>query len=319
MRNNSISVLMSVYNETESQIRESVGSMLTQTYYDFELIVVNDNPKREDVITILNRFNDNRIRFYQNPDNVGLALSMNKAAKLATSNIFARMDADDVAEPMRLETDIKYILKGYDVVFSNYSFIDETSNTINTISAPICHNDKLARSVALEPSIIHHPTTCFTREIFERVGGYRNFPCSQDADMWLRMTEAGASFYYLPQKLLRYRINSQSVSSKRWYKQQLTCNYIYELSLARLSNGQDTFSIENYNKFLERWRISDCEAERKLKKCYYLLSKARMLSDNGRKIEAILLRFWVFIKSPLLRNHYFMQHKKKRLVQMITN
>lgn len=310
-----VSILSSVYNEPESQIRESIESILNQSFRDFELIVINDNPLRDDVKGILDSYADSRIVFYQNPHNVGLAMSMNKAAELAHSNCFARMDADDIAEPLRLEKEIEYIKRGYDVVFSGYAYIDENSNKIESKNAPIYSNDKLNYNVSLDPSIIHHPTTLFTRKIFEEVCGYRNFPCSQDADLWMRMAEVGARFYYIPEILLQYRINSQSVSNKRWYKQQLTCNYIFDLSIERLAKGKDTFSIENYYQYLRQWGVDNPVAESKLRDCYRLLSNSNSLAEKGKRIASLILRIKVFISSSLMRNHYIALKRKEYILR----
>lgn len=305
---------MSVYNEPESQIRESLDSLFRQSFQDFELIIVNDNPKRGDVWDILDSYNDTRIVFYQNPQNVGLAMSMNKAAELAHTDVYARMDADDIAEPERLNTDLKYLQKGYDVVFSGYTYIDENSKIITNKEAPNFSNDKIERNVMLDPSIIHHPTTMFTRMIFEKVGGYRNFPCSQDADLWMRMAETGAKFYYIQDKLLRYRINPQSVSSKRWFKQQLTCNYIFDLSMERLQKGRDSYSIEGYNDYLVKWGISEPEKEKELRQCYKTLSDSSAMAAEGYKVKSLLKKAKVFLRSALLRKHYLSLQKKKRLL-----
>jgi len=310
-----ISVLMSVYNEPESQIRESVESLLCQTFQDFELIVVCDNPQRTDVKDILDSYKNNRILFYQNPKNVGLAMSMNKAAELARCDIFARMDADDIANPNRFETDFSLLNKGYDIVFSDFSVIDESSKVINAKEAPVYTSTNLGIDVMLDPSIIHHPTTMFTRAIFEKAGKYRDFPCSQDSDLWMRMAEAGARFYYIPEKLLRYRINSQSVSRKRWYQQQLTCNYIFDLSIERMQKGGDSFSVEGYNDYLKKWKVNDRDAEDNLRKCYQMLSDASLLAEKGHRVKSIMIKSFVFLKSPLMRKHYLSLQKKKRLLR----
>jgi glycosyltransferase involved in cell wall biosynthesis len=79
-----ISVLMSIYNESENEIKESIESILQQTFTSFEFIIVNDNPQREDLVLLLNYYNniDPRIVILKNEQNIGLALSLNKAAAL---------------------------------------------------------------------------------------------------------------------------------------------------------------------------------------------------------------------------------------------
>ncbi len=309
-----LSILMSVYNEPDYQIKESVESLLCQTFSDFELIVVNDNPNRKDVESIIGNYHDNRIRFYHNEKNIGLAMSMNKAASLACADFFARMDADDIADVQRIEKEIEALAKGYDIVFSHYSFIDEMSHELTGRKAPQYSNENISRKISLDPSIIHHPTTLFTKAIFDKVGGYRDFPCSQDADLWMRMAEAGAQFYYISDNLLRYRINSQSVSNKRWYKQQLTCNYIFDLSLERLQKGEDSYNLDSYTRYLQKWGVENPNAELRLRNCYSLLSKSATLAANGKRIASLILRIRVFLSSSLMRNHYLALKKKERIL-----
>lgn len=297
-----ISVLMSVYNESETFIRESISSMLIQTFKEFELIIIIDNPDREDVVKIINSFNDSRIIYLKNTSNIGLAMSMNKAAQLAKSNIFVRMDADDVALPLRFELEYHKLLQSHsDLIFSAYLTIDEEGNFIKeNINECLIDNIKLRKKIAVKPNLIHHPTVMFTREIFERVGGYRNFPCAQDADLWMRMAEAGCNFIYLPNVLLKYRINSQGVTQTKWFKQQLTVHYIYKLGLERMLKGRDNYSIENYNFFLKKSGIDNSIAERTLLYAH----KKLILAQHSYGLYKYWLRISAFLLSRELRLNY---------------
>lgn len=312
---------MSTYNETESNIRESVESILSQTLSEFELIVVNDNPIRTEIKSIFDSYDDSRIHFYQNPLNIGLAMSMNKAAKMAKSNIFVRMDADDIAQPTRLEKQYQTIRDNtYDFIFSDYSYIDEQSVLIEDISEHQYYTSEELSKVLARVNVIHHPTVMFTRAIFEKVGGYRDFPCSQDADLWFRMQEVGCRFYMINEKLLLYRVNSNSVSNTRWYQQQLTCNYIYDLSIERLQNGgKDSFSIVSYNKYLQRWGLGDFNKEKKLRRDYELLSKANKYITQGYTISGLSIRIWVFLTSVYMRKHILQVKKKASLLKNKNN
>lgn len=308
---------MSTYNETESQIRESVESMLAQTYSRFELIVINDNPKRDDVKPILDTYNDDRIRFYQNPSNIGLAMSMNKAAELASPEavFYARMDADDIATKDRLEKNYACLSSGnYDLVFSQYYYIDKNSNKLNKPFQKVIADEELTRNISLHP-VIHHPTVMFTRQIFEKVGGYRNFPCSQDLDLWFRMCEAGCRFHMIGEPLLYYRINPNSVSSKKWFCQQLTCNYIFELSVQRLKTGQDSYSIENYEKYLTAQGINNPKAENNLRNCYKDLSLAIKYKNECKFFKAAFYRLKAFMESNIKREAYMKFIEKKRMIK----
>ena len=97
---------MSIYNETVDEMLMSVESIANQSITDVEVIIINDNPTRKDEIEVaLSQLlaNDNRFNLYHNESNIGLAMSMNRAADLANSEFLIRMDADDVCEGERFQ------------------------------------------------------------------------------------------------------------------------------------------------------------------------------------------------------------------------
>ena len=307
----SISILMSIFNESPKFIKESIRSILNQTFTDFECIIVVDNPQRKDIEQIINSFNDSRLKLVYNDSNIGLALSMNKAAAIASSHVFARMDADDIAETNRLEIEYQILKdKNVDVVYSNYTFIDSDSKKLRGLGRQFVDGYTDPVDIALNPNQIHHPTVMMRRAIFEEVGGYRNFPCAQDSDLWMRMQEAGASFYKVSVPLIKYRINPQSTTQERYFKQSLTTRYIYSLSVERLLYGKDSYSIDNYNNYL---KINGIDSERKNKLFKYgqnCLEKAQKSSLPKR----ILYRLIALIVAPQIRYYYYLKMKKKHLL-----
>lgn len=309
-----ISVLTSVYNEPESFIRLSFESILDQTFKDFEFIVVCDNPNRNNCVKeIIDSYHDPRFVFISNETNIGLAMCMNKAASVARSSFFARMDADDISLSTRFEKELNIIKSGYDIVFSNYICIDEDNNSV-PFNQVVYKPEGLGRIVAFNPGIVHHPTTMFTKELFEKVGGYRNFPCAQDNDMWLRMQESGARFYMIEEPLLKYRVSERSISGSKWFKQQLTTHYIIELSIQRLKKGVDSFSVENYNKYLQTHHVDINTEEAKLRKYEEILVSAMADRVNERHLLSLLKKTWVFICCSVLRRYYIMLIRKKILM-----
>ena len=102
-----ISVLMPLYNPEEEHLREAITSILNQTFTDFELLIVNDGSKNNAEEVVLS-FNDERIRYIKH-DNMGLAATLNKGVDLASTNIIARMDQDDIAHTDRLEKQFKFL------------------------------------------------------------------------------------------------------------------------------------------------------------------------------------------------------------------
>ena len=119
-----ISVLMSVYNEPIDWMRQAIESILNQTYKDFEFIIVNDNPEREENQFVLNEYRnkDSRIIILCNEHNIGLTKSLNKGLTVANGEYIARMDADDIALPKRFEKQALYLAKNKNVFLCHTNF-----------------------------------------------------------------------------------------------------------------------------------------------------------------------------------------------------
>lgn len=108
-----ISVIMSTYNETEDQIDLAINSILNQSFANFELILINDNPDNNKLDNQLRDYKrkDQRIKYIKNLENMGLASSLNIGLKNASSKYIARMDADDISMPDRLKVEIDFLKK----------------------------------------------------------------------------------------------------------------------------------------------------------------------------------------------------------------
>lgn len=308
-----ISVLMSVYNEKLSEIEESINSILTQSLNNFEFIIVNDNPQRNDIGWLLSKYEekDERILVINNNKNIGLAESLNKAAKASKGRLLARMDADDVSDINRFERQYEVINnREGDVVFTNYTFIDEDSKHVGdskAIKNSYTTND-LNRILPFE-SPIHHPTVMMTRSIFEKVGGYRNFPCAQDRDLWLRIWEVGGKFYFIEDVLLKYRIRVNSISEAKKLEQRITIDYIQNLFINRLNYGYDNHTIEKYYEYLIK---RDAYSEKKkllIKEYTNILNRANQLKHEKKLVIGFYLRLKVFILSSDFRNTYLRRVK----------
>ena len=99
-----ISIVMAVYNEKETELRQSIESILKQSYQNFEFIIVLDNPDNQALAAVLNEYakEEPRIVLISNEHNLGLAPSLNRGLKASRGDYIARMDADDIAVPERL-------------------------------------------------------------------------------------------------------------------------------------------------------------------------------------------------------------------------
>ncbi len=296
-----VSVLMSLFNESVEEIRAAIYSILQQTYKDLELIIINDNPKEKRYETIVESIvnNDNRVKYYSNKNNIGLAMSMNYAASIANGKYLVRMDADDVADLNRIEKNVEILdTEKYDLVFGDYDLINEMGQLIGKHPPTKIENkDDILEKIVFD-SFIHHPTVTMTKEIFNKTGGYRDFPCSQDQDLWIRMIEHNCRFYYIDNVLLHYRIRNNSITQQKSYKQMLTILYIKLLLLERIKKGHDSFSRENYESYIT-------SHDTPIKKKNYEKARAYLIeASKNTGIQRVLLRVNAFLLCKEYRENY---------------
>lgn len=125
-----VSVVMPLYN-AEKYVKETIESVINQSYKEWELIIVNDASIDESV-RIIESFHDARIKLFHNERNRGIAYTRNKAIELSSGKYVALMDDDDIAPACRLEKTVQYLDDNadIDVVGGHCRFIDEKGNII---------------------------------------------------------------------------------------------------------------------------------------------------------------------------------------------
>jgi len=214
----SISVIMSVYKEPLEWLRQSIDSILHQTFSDFEFIIISDNPSYTEGLALLKEYEklDPRIIICVNEENIGLTKSLNKGLKLAKGKYIVRMDADDISDVHRMEIQFKYMEEnlGITVCGTGRKILKverETSKTYNTYT-----QDGDIKSVFVLRSAFTHPTVIFRRSIIDEGYSYdESFVCAQDYDLWERLFEGGFSFANIDMPLLSYRMSDAQVSKNK--------------------------------------------------------------------------------------------------------
>ena len=175
---NKVSVIMSTYKEPIDWIRQSIDSILNQTFSEFEFIIVVDNPKYKELISVLNDYAeaDNRICIMVNENNIGLVKSLNKALSQCNGEYIVRMDADDISLPERIAHQIDYINnKKYDLVGCFYEVFYE-DKTLRIAQGAKTH--EVCEKILQYESCVAHPAWMVRKKVFESLGGYRDNPKS---------------------------------------------------------------------------------------------------------------------------------------------
>jgi glycosyltransferase involved in cell wall biosynthesis len=206
---------MSVYN-AEEFLRDSIDSILNQTYSRFEFIIIDDC-SIDSTSSILDsyRVSDSRIIVKRNSENRGLAYSLNAAIQDAEGEYIARMDADDISLPTRFEKQTRFLNKNQSIEVCGTACIEVNSagNELFRKSMPLNNSEIDAIIFKMNPFI--HPTVMLRHSFFKKVGLYdETFIKSQDLELWARAYVAGIQMANLPDFLLLYRME-ENFWSKR--------------------------------------------------------------------------------------------------------
>jgi len=208
-----VTVLLPVYNG-ERYLHETMRSILSQTYTDFEFLIVDDG-STDASRDIIAGYGDPRIRVLVNPDRLKLSGALNRGIDEAGGTYIARMDADDIALPGRLQTQVDYLESHPHVAIcgTGIEVFGQTA-TRNDIYAPT-HED--IRSYALFDCPFCHPTVMIRKELFDRHGLRYDgsyYP-TEDYELWSRAVELLPSAN-LSEVLLRYRVHGSSMTGADW-------------------------------------------------------------------------------------------------------
>lgn len=255
-----ISIILPVYN-SEKYLSESIQSMLDQTYTDFEFIIINDGSVDTSEEIILS-FNDQRIRYYKNEVNKGLIFTLNKGIELSKREYIARMDADDIAYPSRLELQLQFLSNNldYGVCGSLVRIINENGKQAEILNLPIC-DEEIKAYLYFSPAL-NHPSVMIRAWLLKNNLYSKDFKTAEDYELWIRLSSK-TKFYNIPQVLIKYRIHSGNISKtdvrqaensitlllNSFIAPQLTNKTLIDIYIKFVLRKQD-ISIKDYNKWL---------------------------------------------------------------------
>jgi len=203
-----VAVLMCCHN-SQSYIRESIESILDQTYSDFEFIIV-ENGSTDRTWEIINSYDDPRIKTFKT-DLVQLVFNLNYGLLQTRAEFIARMDSDDISSPRRLERQIAYLDAHPEVAVLGTAFkLFGDGITDRVVSVPV--SDKHIRRRLPFVFSICHPTVVFRKTVILKHGGYLGGTHCEDLDLWLRVSrDKAVKFANLDESLLEYRISPSQV------------------------------------------------------------------------------------------------------------
>src|SRR6476469_4762791 len=174
-----ITVLMPVYN-AERFLREAIDSILQQTLSYFEFLIIDDG-STDNSVAIIKSYGDARISFIQNEKNLGISATLNRGLELASCELIARMDADDISYPERLQKQYDFFETNKDVALLS-TWAREVSETGELVYTARWRPPFFYYNLTFE-CWIYHPTVMYRRSAVLDVGAYSP-PYSEDYALW---------------------------------------------------------------------------------------------------------------------------------------
>ena len=193
---------------------EALQSVLAQTFGDWELVVVDDG-STDDTPRILAEFaqRDSRIRVIRQ-EPLGLVVALNRGLAEARGALLARLDADDVARPQRLEQQVSHFSRHPEAgLLGSWAERIDDAGRPKGLLKPETEPARLGRTLMRANPFVHS-SVMFRTELARRLGGYRPaFRAAEDYDLWLRLAE-NATIANLPEVLIQYRWHGDNVTNR---------------------------------------------------------------------------------------------------------
>jgi len=282
-----VSVILPAYN-AEKYIKEAVDSILSQTFRDFELIVINDCSK-DSTEKILLSYTDPRLVYVKNEQNLGVAGTLNKGLKLAKGQYIARMDADDISLPQRFEKQVAY-LDSHENTAVLGTALERFGEGMPSQTRYFSQDPEQMKIDLFFSCGLAHPSIMMRADVIRKLGGYDlEFEGLEDYELWCRAARE-YQVSALPEVLFRYRVHSGQVTKNPSEKylsrmQNLKKRQLAELNISNNMEAYFQYCIGNKPDNVEK-ATAFCELlqmvlqENKNKKIY----KQRLLHENFKAV-----------------------------------
>jgi glycosyltransferase involved in cell wall biosynthesis len=300
-----VSVIMPAYN-CERFIRQSLESILNQTYLNWELLIADDASK-DKTKKIIDNYSDPRIKKFHNSTNLGYLKTCNKLLELSEGEFIAFQDADDYSDLKRIELQINFLLenKEYALCGTNLTQIDDSNNLLFCTNYPK-DNDEIVENIKTGYFSVMPNSFVFRQEIYTIVGGYNEFfdRIGVEDYYWTWLILQQFKMKNLPLAGYYYRFNLNSVTGNI-SNDPSKINIIYilnDLIKQQIETGTDDLQENRQdllNKKLDKLNKPFIDDPSYF---YYYVAKRRFY--EGHKKQAILLMRKAIATSPFKLNYY---------------
>lgn len=284
-----VSVIIPCYN-AEKYVEEAIRSIMTQTYPNLE-IIVTDDCSSDNTLMILETLaaEDSRIQVIKNKENLKIVKSLNNMIEVAQGKYIARMDADDISLPERIEKQVNFMEENpeYGLCGTNAWIIDENGRIQGRRLLPE-NNNEIAFFMAFFSPVYHPSILCVAKLLKENLYS-EDFPIAEDYELWFRLQRVkNVKFYNIQKNLLKYRKNrlqssktqnlSQIESSKKILKKYKEDAEL-DSHIRLMYPTQETIRKTDLNYINT---VVKCISQQKYKYSYYVFIKIlyRLLNER---------------------------------------
>ena len=207
-----VSVLVPLYNTDENHLKEMIESVLNQTFSDFELLLLNDSPENNLVRQIAGSYCDSRIRYIENPQNLGISASRNRLIEMAQGQYLAVFDHDDICLPTRLELQVAYMDQHPEIGVCGGLAIEIPKNSICNYPES---NEKIKQGL-LGGCCILHPASMVRKSVLieHNIRYEAAYSPAEDYMLWVRLM-AVTMFHNIQEPLIKYRNHLGNTSHRQ--------------------------------------------------------------------------------------------------------
>lgn len=215
-----VSFLMSVYNG-EAFLAGTLDSIMAQTYKNWECVVIDDcsTDRTPDILARYARA-DGRIRVYRNGRNLRLARSLNRGLELARGTYIARIDADDMCFPARLERQVAFMEENPEVAVSCCRYFTLNNGVVTPAVSTRRTGPEDVKGLFLFFNPILHPGVIARAPEMKAFGYDPAFTCTEDLELWTRLLAQGRKLAIQDEYLVCYRLHDRQITATTDQKQR---------------------------------------------------------------------------------------------------
>jgi glycosyltransferase involved in cell wall biosynthesis len=311
-----VSIVLSVYNG-EKYLREAIESMLNQTYTNFEFLIINDG-STDTTEEIILYYKDERIRYVKNEQNLKLIASLNKGLDLAIGKYIARIDADDISMPERLEKQVNFMESDNEIGLLGSNILNfEESIDYTSKTNYLCLHDDIKFKLFFDTHF-PHPTAFIRTEIIRRYNFHfdSNALHAEDYELWNRMVNV-TNVHILQDYLVAKRTHPSQISKVHRGFQISKVNEIRSCIIQKVFNINDIESISLFNNYING---SFPLSESGVLKLLSLLSLFHQINHNVKYFDNLLWdsfcrkAFWHIARSHTEFGYKFFINNKKTIL-----